>query len=162
MSDNFITDKAIPEKGRLPNKTTSMLGNPDLTASVIAQERADTVDLGGVRPWRVAFLITQVQVELIITLTSALTIGRSDAKSDVAPNIDLKPFGAEQLGVSRRHLNIKLDTEGVMVEDLHSVNGTRLNGTRIEPGRAYVVRHGDQLMIGGMELQVQLLINPLE
>ncbi|MBX3081313.1 MAG: FHA domain-containing protein [Anaerolineae bacterium] len=162
MSDRFGTDRTATDKGKIPPKTTSMLGSTQTADAEVVVTRPDTVDLGGIRPWRVAFLITQVQVELIITLTSSLSVGRSDPKSDVVPNVDLKPFGAEQLGVSRRHLSIRLDGEGVMVEDLHSVNGTRLNGVRLDPGRGHVVRHGDLLLLGGMELQVQLLLNPLE
>jgi hypothetical protein len=156
VSDKYQTDVTDRNK----QKTTSMLKEHETEASPILM--ADTVDLGAIRPWRIALLIKQVQVELIITLTTTLSIGRSDPKSDIQPNIDLKPFGAENLGVSRRHLAIRLESDGVVVEDLHSVNGTKLNGNRLEPGRNYPVRHSDQLVLGGMELQVQVLLNPLE
>lgn len=156
MSDRQQLDTADKSK----QKTTSMLKERELEASPIP--RIDAVDLGAIRPWRIAFLIKQVQVELIITLTSTLTVGRTDPKTENPPNIDLKLFGAENLGVSRRHLAMRLEGDGVVVEDMHSVNGTKLNGSRLEAGRAYPVRHGDQLLLGGMELQVQLLLNPLE
>jgi pSer/pThr/pTyr-binding forkhead associated (FHA) protein len=122
----------------------------------------ETLDIGAIRPWRIAILIKQVQVELIVTLTTQLVIGRSDPRSDVFPNVDLRPFDAETLGISRKHLVIKLDSDGVAVEDLNTVNGSKLNGVKLEPGRAYPVRHGDELVLGAMEMQVQLLLNPLE
>jgi pSer/pThr/pTyr-binding forkhead associated (FHA) protein len=46
--------------------------------------------------------------------------------------------------VSRRHCCLALDRDGVLVHDLGSTNGTRINGQRIEEG---VLRPGDELSI---------------
>lgn len=141
-------------------KTTSPLTDPG--SETATTYHPELPDIGGIRPWRIALLVKHAAVELIVSVTSNITVGRTDPRSDVTPNIDLRPFGAEQFGVSRRHMVVKLEGEGVVIEDMHSVNGTRLNGSRLEPGRGYPVRHGDQIVMGGMELQIQMLLNPLE
>jgi pSer/pThr/pTyr-binding forkhead associated (FHA) protein len=46
--------------------------------------------------------------------------------------------------VSRRHCCLALDRDGVLVRDLGSTNGTRINRQRIEEG---VLRSGDELSI---------------
>ena len=46
--------------------------------------------------------------------------------------------------VSRRHCRLALDRDGVLVRDLGSTNGTRINGRRIDRG---VLRPGDELSI---------------
>ena len=48
--------------------------------------------------------------------------------------------------VSRRHAELRRTSEGWMLRDLHSANGTYVNGTRIEnPVR---LKHGDQIKLG--------------
>ena len=46
--------------------------------------------------------------------------------------------------VSRRHCCLALDRDGVLVRDLGSTNGTRINGRRVFRG---VLRPGDELSI---------------
>ena len=46
--------------------------------------------------------------------------------------------------VSRRHCCMALVRDGVLVRDLGSTNGTRINGQRVEEG---VLRPGDELSI---------------
>ena len=46
--------------------------------------------------------------------------------------------------VSRRHCRLAVDRDGVLVRDLGSTNGTRINGRRVEEG---VLRPGDELSI---------------
>jgi pSer/pThr/pTyr-binding forkhead associated (FHA) protein len=46
--------------------------------------------------------------------------------------------------VSRRHCCLALDRDGVLIRDLGSTNGTRINGQRIVEG---VLRPGDELSI---------------
>jgi pSer/pThr/pTyr-binding forkhead associated (FHA) protein len=46
--------------------------------------------------------------------------------------------------VSRRHCCLATSPEGILVRDLGSTNGTRINGQRVEHG---VLRPGDELSI---------------
>jgi DNA-binding NtrC family response regulator len=56
---------------------------------------------------------------------------------------------------SRRHARLRID-EGVTLEDLGSVNGTRLRGRKLEPGKAVALGPGEAVAIGGLVLMVQL------
>jgi pSer/pThr/pTyr-binding forkhead associated (FHA) protein len=54
--------------------------------------------------------------------------------------------------VSRRHCCLALDCDGVLVRDLGSTNGTRINGRRVEAG---VLRPGDELSIAHYRYQLE-------
>ena len=120
------------------------------------------VDMGMLRPWQIGLLVKPMQVKLIVDLINMLTIGRTDTGSDAVPDIDLTPFFAQELGVSRHHLFLRLENDSVTVVDNKSSNGTTLNGQRLKPGQSYPLRHGDELVLGALNLQVELLINPLD
>jgi len=92
-----------------------------------------------------------------VTVDKKLVVGRSDPTSQVFPEIDLAPFGALEKGVSRRHARLLSRRGIVMIEDLASINGTFLNGKRLIPYLPEVVRDGDQLQIGSLSLQVEVL-----
>ena len=54
--------------------------------------------------------------------------------------------------VSRRHCWLALDRDGVLVRDLGSTNGTRINGQRVKEG---VLRPGDELAIAHCRYQLE-------
>ena len=54
--------------------------------------------------------------------------------------------------VSRRHCCLALDRDGVLVRDLGSTNGTRINGRRVEVG---LLRPGDELSIAHCRFQLE-------
>src|SRR6266404_2109134 len=68
---------------------------------------------------------------------------------------DLRILSAE---VSRRHCVLSIDDQYVNVEDLDSINGTFVNGSRVV-GRQ-VVRPGDHLQIGPLEFTVEYELQP--
>ncbi len=87
----------------------------------------------------------------VLPLTSAIVVGRG-------PDVALGPLGAAPLAIadpslSKTHAALEADAAGVWVTDLHSTNGTALEGggstARCEPGvrtalpRGAVVRLGD-------------------
>lgn len=50
--------------------------------------------------------------------------------------------------VSREHARLRRVTEGIAVQDLHSRNGTSVNGDRLPPGQQQQLRDGDVLRVG--------------
>ncbi|AKU17586.1 FHA domain-containing protein [Luteipulveratus mongoliensis] len=72
----------------------------------------------------------------------ALTIGRGRANSIVL----------DDMLVSRQHVRITVDDEGLAIEDLGSRNGTFVNGRRIE--RTHL-REGDRIGIGASTFEVR-------
>lgn len=85
-----------------------------------------------------------------------LIVGRSTAGSAMMPDIDLKDRQAENLGVSRMHLSIRYDPEqnALLATDLGSANGSFLNGQKMLPREIRALRHGDELRLGKLILNV--------
>ncbi len=54
----------------------------------------------------------------------------------------------EDAAISRRHLRVEFQGEGFVVEDLGSLNGSRINERTIEPGKPVPLRDGDVLAVG--------------
>lgn len=72
----------------------------------------------------------------------ALTIGRSRGNSIVL----------DDMLVSRQHVRITADDEGLVLEDLGSRNGTYVNGRRVE--RTHLTE-GDRIGIGAATFEVR-------
>ncbi len=90
-----------------------------------------------------ALVLTVGQAEL----TSAypgLTVGRHPALCDRV--ID-EPTG------SRRHFRLSRTSEGTTVEDLSSLNGTRLDGRSLTPFEPEVLRDGQEIAAGRLRLR---------
>lgn len=85
-------------------------------------------------------------------------LGRKHADSE--PDVDLGPFGAVDLGVSRLHAKLTEQTYTVMVQDLGSRNGTFLNGERLIPKQPRVLRNEDELRLGHLVLRISFLNAP--
>lgn len=59
--------------------------------------------------------------------------------------------------VSRRHCCLALDSDGVLVRDLGSTNGTWINGRRVEEG---ALLPGDELSIAHLRYALELAPEP--
>jgi len=68
--------------------------------------------------------------------------------------IDLVPFDAIQLGVSRRHAAIHREEDSYYITDLNSTNGTRINGRRLLPNTPCRLSSGDVVRLGRLNLLV--------
>lgn len=69
--------------------------------------------------------------------------------------IDLTPYYAYQLGVSRRHLMLAYDeSQQLMAFDLASQNGSFLNGQKLSSHTGYRVQDGDELTVGSLSIRI--------
>jgi pSer/pThr/pTyr-binding forkhead associated (FHA) protein len=84
------------------------------------------------------------------------TLGRVTDGQPILPDIDLTPFEAYSQGVSRLHAAIKVVNQRIVIMDLGSSNGTRVNGQKIVPNVDYPINNGDMLALG--RLRIQMLI----
>jgi hypothetical protein len=83
-----------------------------------------------------------------------LVIGRFYNESPVQPDIDLSPYNAEDLGVSRLHAAIRRTDNTVSIVDLDSKNHTYINGQRLHPHEVRVIRDGDDLRLGKLPIKI--------
>ncbi len=89
-----------------------------------------------------------------VCVQDQLVIGRLVPDTPDQPDIDLTPYGAQRNGVSRRHVLITKEGNLLKVADLHSTNGTYLNGVRLQPRQPRLLRTGDQLSLGQLVVKV--------
>jgi hypothetical protein len=82
------------------------------------------------------------------------TIGRTAEGQPILPDVDLSNFEAYAQGVSRLHAAIKIYNQRVVVTDLGSSNGTRVNGQKIVPHVDYPLNHGDMVALGKFTVQI--------
>jgi pSer/pThr/pTyr-binding forkhead associated (FHA) protein len=72
----------------------------------------------------------------------------------ILPDIDLTPYEAYSRGVSRLHSALKIVNKRVVIVDLGSSNGTRVNGQKIVPNVDYPLNNGDVIALGRLRIQV--------
>ena len=70
------------------------------------------------------------------------------------PLVDLTPFDALSLGISRVHAMIRQTKEGYQITDLESSNGTWLENKRLVPKEPYPLDSGDRIRIGRLNILV--------
>jgi hypothetical protein len=80
------------------------------------------------------------------------TIGRF---ADKPVDIDLLiQESVEQIWCSRQHATITYQSGIVFIEDLNSLNGTWVNGTRVHPGQQRQLKPGDVIQIGTVQMKL--------
>jgi predicted RNA-binding Zn-ribbon protein involved in translation (DUF1610 family) len=102
----------------------------------------------------VTFEIGRESVTIVINET--LVVGRgAGLPDDLQPGLDLTRFGAEEMGVSRRHLRLRRRGTLIYVSDMSSTNGTQLNGRKLIPDGERLIRNGDELRLGQLVMRVK-------
>lgn len=115
------------------------------------------VDIGV--PSKIALVVKTMQAKIILHVADPIIIGRAFTEHEVSPFLDLQLFGADDLGVSRKHLRLWSENGELFIEDLASLNHTHLNGIRLEEFSPQRIRHGDQIVLGGFELRVEFIFD---
>lgn len=81
-------------------------------------------------------------------------LGRASEGQSMVPDINLEPYHAFEAGVSRIHAAIRLVDDQLMITDLGSGNGTRINGKKIDPHVPHPIENGDLLTLGRFKIQI--------
>jgi len=98
------------------------------------------------------FLLSNEQI-VHLAGKSEYTIGRATDDQPVVPDVDLTQYGAYDFGVSRLHATITVG-ELITITDMGSINGTHLNGRKIQPNSSHTLVHGDVLTLGKIKIQI--------
>jgi pSer/pThr/pTyr-binding forkhead associated (FHA) protein len=120
--------------------------------------QAQELDLPDTGPLSVRLVIGEGarRRHLQVSLVRPVRLGRSDPSQNIFPEVDLTVDLALEFGVSREHACIFGQGRTIMVEDLGSTNGTLLNGKRLDPYIPEFLKHGDQLQLGKLLIDVRL------
>jgi serine/threonine protein kinase len=139
----FVNDLA-----RLPGATGRAVTPPDFTSTVVMTRRLEGLPAGaGPR-----LVVMGTGVTITLPLRAEITIGRADPQGGEVPDVDLEPHGGRMAGVSRRHARLLYSSAGWVLEDLHSTNGTFVNGEPVLPGQPVALKSGDQVRFGQLLL----------
>ena len=90
---------------------------------------------------------------IALSMEQELILGRAEDPTSESM-VDLTDHDGFALGVSRRHAMIQAAGETYVLIDLHSSNGTWLNGERLVPSRSYDLPSGGVIQLGRLKLIV--------
>jgi predicted component of type VI protein secretion system len=83
----------------------------------------------------------------------ATTVGRPDSAAGSVPDVDLTELNSERT-VSRRHARLfRRDGRYFLTEEAGTMNGTFVNGQRVEAGKLAEVQNGDEVAFGAVKLR---------
>jgi len=71
-----------------------------------------------------------------------------NASSVIAGNSDAVDIKLENRFVSRRHFQVRFESDVFYISDLGSTNGTYLNGNKLNPNEDHILRDGDIVGLG--------------
>jgi hypothetical protein len=101
----------------------------------------------------IAFYVDGYSKPAYIDSKGEFVLGRKTGKTSEML-LDLAPFGAYSLGISKRHAVIRRTGDGYEVLDLGSFNGTWLNEERLVPHTTYPLPSNSYLRLGRMRIFV--------
>ena len=120
-----------------------------IDAGTIGQAAMEVAELKGAD----LALVVRGHDEPILIAGDLIILGRYDPGSQ-PPTIDLTPFNATSLGVSRHHARIQRTNGVYLLEDLNSTNGTWVNQQRLPGGKHQGLRNGDVIQLGQLVLRL--------
>ena len=101
----------------------------------------------------VAIYVGAVKEPIIVPIKERVTLGRQ--KDLPVPDlVDLTPYDAYRLGVSRNHAALVFKNGQIYLHDIGSVNGSWLNGQRLKPYELYALPSGAMVSLGQLSLYV--------
>jgi hypothetical protein len=136
----------------------SLLVHPGLT-----QQVGETHQIGGVDsndayfgPGMVLYLQVRGAKQTIrLNLRDdEMVIGRRSPDSPVIPDVDLSPFQANMMGVSRMHAGLRRQNNTAVLTDMGSMNHTYINGQLLHPHEVRVLHDGDEVRFGQLPVRV--------
>jgi hypothetical protein len=87
-------------------------------------------------------------MEFFLSKGSETTIGRRDPVTGIHPDIDLTPVDSQR-SISRRHAKVyRRGNKFFAAEEIGTMNGTFVNGRRIETGIPVEIKEGDEVRCG--------------
>jgi hypothetical protein len=128
--------------------------------TVLPVSLAEKVDLNSVTRWRVELHgLDGSAGPMGFDLIGDVVIGRGKDGPD-APDVNLDPFAAQKMGVSRRHVILRPTERHLYLIDLNSTNGTVNNGVPVGPGVARSLQHNDTIMLGNLSFTLKIIASP--
>ena len=95
-------------------------------------------------------------MEFALAASSETTVGRKDPVTGIYPDVDLNPLDGQR-SISRRHAKIyRRGGKFFLAEDIGTMNGTFVNGKRLETGVPAEIAEGDVVRVGLVDLTFRM------
>jgi K+-sensing histidine kinase KdpD len=108
--------------------------------------------------WRVVLEVMDESIQQVgLDINDEIILGRG---GDLPGLFDLVPYGANSLGVSRRHLMLRPTPNKLFAIELGSTNGTVRNGRAMGYNTPYSLMSGDVLVLGQLGVTVHIIDRP--
>ncbi len=104
-------------------------------------------------PGQIALAPEGADASIILAGKFEYTLGR-ESQSQSPPDVDLNPYGGREKGVSRRHATLRVDGKQLLLMDLGSANGTKLNGEALRAQEPVRLLDGDEIRLGKLSVHV--------
>ncbi len=128
-------------------RETDQLLRQALGAEESAAPEMPSPDLKGARLGPEKF-VHPSGIEMFLAEGEETTIGRRDPVTGIQPDIDLTPVDAQR-SISRRHAKVFRRGDKFFIrEEIGTMNGTFVNGQRVETGVPAEFKHGDEVRFG--------------
>jgi hypothetical protein len=121
-----------------------------------ASLKRQTDALGRVQAGQIALSLDDVPEAIILEGRVEYILGR-EGTDQLTPDVDLNAFGAREKGVSRVHAALRRERQQVLLIDLGSTNGTRINGRPLAAHQAAKVENGDEIRLGKLMLTINFI-----
>ncbi|MFZ4815286.1 MAG: FHA domain-containing protein [Phototrophicaceae bacterium] len=139
--------KPIAPQGNDPDIKTKSLSNSAGANRLRPIVGADTVSI---------VVAGYTNDSLTLHLRKPKTFGGSADNSN-EHHVDLSKYDASNNGVSRRHAILIYADGEFFVEDLGSLNGTYVNGDKLNPHEPVTINNGEELRLGQLSLYLYFL-----
>ena len=137
---------------RLRETTQLLEESTGVPQSVDEGSSGDVVEKVGARHEIFRLVLDGGKEEFFLNREGDTTVGRVDPVTGLRPDVDLTPVDGQR-SVSRRHAKIvRLGNEFEVVEEIGTMNGTFVNGKRIQTGHPVALKEGDPVRFGLVDL----------
>ncbi len=118
--------------------------------------RGPSAVLEQLRSGQIGLLLEGAPRAIILEGQPEYVLGR-EGSEQVQVDVNLSPYGAREKGVSRAHAALRRERSQVLLIDLGSTNGTRLNGKLLAAHQPVRVENGDEIRLGRLMLTISFV-----
>lgn len=153
-----IAVRMLRKLSRRLRETTALLERSTGEAPAL-DESSDFFERPGARDEIYRLVADGGVEEFYLNRDAETLVGRIDPVTGIRPDVDLTTLDGPR-SVSRRHAKIvRSEGEFHVVEEIGTMNGTFVNGTRIATGAPTPLRDGDRLRFGLVDLTFRVTLS---
>ncbi len=138
---------------KLAKPETKFLGTQELEKQT--QALSGPASVLALATGQIALIIMGVAQPILLEGQTEYTLGR-EANPDWPTHevIDFNPYNGRERGVSRQHASLQVAFQQLLLIDLESTNGTRVNGQLLAPHQPIQLADGDEVRLGKLPLRI--------